>query len=173
MRGTVYVFPRNCGPFIGECSQLLAVPVTAIFNSSLGDGVLPILWKTATVISLSKKYPPVENDVRPISHTTIIANVLESLELKWVDVYVKPQIGIKQYGEMAGTRTTDALVEWYESTDVIFVRVLFLYCSKAFNLINHDIQLSKMVRMDVHAHLVRWMAAFLLDREQRLQIRSP
>ena len=58
--------------------------------------------------------------------------MFESLVLKWVNVYVKPQIGDKQYGGMAGAYTTDALVEmlhkWYESTDVTcnFVRVLFL-----------------------------------------------
>ena len=71
-----------------------------------------------------KKHPPVtiDNDIRPISLTPIIAKVFESLELKWVDVYVKPHIDDKQYGGMAGTCTTDALVEmlhkWYESTDI-------------------------------------------------------
>ena len=75
-----------------------------------------------------------------------------------------------------GTCTTDALVEmlhkWYESTDVTgnFVRVLFLDYSKAFDLINHDILLNKMVGMEVPANLVRWMAAFLVDREQRLKV---
>jgi len=42
--------------------------------------------------------------------------------LKWLSVYVKPQIDDKQYGEMAGICTTDTLVvmlhKWYESTDV-------------------------------------------------------
>ena len=82
-----------------ECSHLLAAPVTVIFNSSLREGVLPNLWKTATVIPLSKKHPPVsiDNDIRPISLTPIIAKVFESLMLKWVDVYVKPQIDDKQY----------------------------------------------------------------------------
>ena len=96
-----------------ECSHLLAAPVTAIFNSSLREGVLPKLWKTATIIPVSKKHPPVtiENDIRPISLTPIIAKVFESLLLKWVDVYVKPQIDDKQYGGMAGTCTMDALVE--------------------------------------------------------------
>ena len=68
---------------IDECSHLLATPVIAIFKSSLRDGVLPTLWKSATVIPLSKKHPPViiENDIRPISLAPIIANVFESLVL--------------------------------------------------------------------------------------------
>ena len=127
---------------------------------------------------MSKKHPPVtiEIDIRPISLTPIIAKVFESLVLKWVDVYVKPQIDDKQYGGMAGTCTTYALVEmlhkWYQSTGVTgnFVRVLFLDYSTAFDLINHDILLNKMVGMEVPAHLVRWMAAFLLDREQIVKI---
>ena len=108
--------------------------------------------------------------------TPIIAKVFESLVLKWVDVYVKPQIDDKQYGGMTGTCTADALVEMlhkvYESTDVTdnFVRVLFLDYSKAFDLINHDKLLNKMVGMEVPAHLVRWMAAFSLDREQMVNI---
>ena len=149
-------------------------------QSSLREGVLPTLWKTATVIPLSKKHPPVsiDNDIRPISLTPIIAKVFESLVLKWVDVYVKPQIDDKQYGGMAGTCTTDALVEmlhkWYESTNVTghFVRVLFLDYSKAFDLINHDILLNKMVGMEVPAHHVRRMVAVLLDRDQRVTVGS-
>ena len=147
-----------------ECSHLLAVPVTAIFNSSIRESVLPNLWKTATIIPVSKKHPPVtiENDIRPISLTSIIAKVFESLVLKWVDYYVKPQID----------DLVEMLHKWYESTDVMgnFVKVLFLDYSKAFDLINHDILLNKMTGMEVPAHLVRWMAAFLLDREQSVKI---
>ena len=66
----------------------------------------------------------------------------------------------------------EMLHKWYESTDVMgnFVGVLFFYYSKAFDLINRDILLNKMVGMEVPAHLVLWMAAFLLDREQRVKI---
>ena len=108
--------PDRIPPWVlKECTHLLAAPVTAIFDSSLREGVLPTLWKTATVIPLSKKHPPVtiENDIRPILLTPIIAKVFESLVLttKWVNVYDKPQIGDKLYGGMVGTCTTDALVE--------------------------------------------------------------
>ena len=76
------------------------------------------------VIPLSKKHPPdtVENYIRPISLTTILAKVLESLVLKWVDICVKHQIDDRQFGGMTGTCTTDVLVEmlymWYEATYV-------------------------------------------------------
>ena len=77
---------------------------------------------------------------------------------------------------MAGTGTTDALVEmlhkWYEATDEpgTTVRVLFLDYSKAFDLINHETLINKLVAMNLPAHIVRWMAAFLLDREQTVKI---
>ena len=51
-----------------------------------------------------------------------------------------------------------------------FVRVLFLDYKKACYLINHDILIDKLVKMELPAHLVRWMAAFLLDHEQRVKI---
>ena len=77
---------------------------------------------------------------------------------------------------MAGTCTTDVLVEmlqkWYEATDVTgnFVRVLFLDYRKALDLINYDILIDTLITMELLANLVRWMAAFLLDREQRVKI---
>ena len=79
---------------------------------------------------------------------------------------------------MSKTCTTDVLVEmphkWYEATYVKgnFVRVLFLDYRKAFDLINHDILIDKLVKMELPAHLVGWMAAFLLDREQRVKIKD-
>ena len=150
----------------------LTKPLGNIFNSSPREVVLPKLWKSATVIPLPKKHPPdtVENDIEPISMTPILAKVFESPVLKWVNICVKPQIDDRQFGGMAGTCTTDVLVEmlhkWYEATGVTgnFVRVLFLDYRKAFYLINHDILIDKLSTMELPAHLVRWMAEFLLDR---------
>ena len=158
-----------------DFAQKLAGPVTSIFNSSLREGVLPKLWKKATVIPLPKKRQPesIENDIRPIALTPILAKVFESIVLKWVDNIIIQQIDDKQFGGMAGTGTTDALMEmlhmWYKVTDEpgTTVRVLFLDYS---NLINHEILINKLVAMNLHAHIVRWTAAFLLDREQTVKI---
>ena len=73
-------------------SHLLAAPVTAIFNSIPREGVLPKLWKSTTVIPLRKKHPQdtVEIGFRPISRAPILANVVESFVLQWVDICVNP-----------------------------------------------------------------------------------
>ena len=46
----------------------VAAPLTALFNTSLRDCVIPALWKTGH-IPLPKKQPPrsIEKDIRPIS----------------------------------------------------------------------------------------------------------
>ena len=88
----------------------------------------------------------------------------------------------KQLGGLAGTSTTDALVEmthkWYEATDTrnTYVHGILTYAlsclifSKAFDLINHNILLEKLQAFGISAPILRWMAAFLLDRTQRVQI---
>ena len=171
--------PDNIPPWmVTNYAHLLAPPVTAIFNSSLREGKLHDLWKTATIVPVPKKHPPgsLENDIRPISLTPILAKVFEGIVLNWVDDVISPQIDERQFGGLAGTGTTDALVEmvhtWYEATDKpdTFVRVLLVDYSKAFDHINHDILIAKLYYMGLPAYLVRWMAAFLIDRQQSVKI---
>ena len=157
-------------------AHLLAAPVTSIFNSSIREGKLPGLWKTATVVPVPKKHPPgsPEGDIRPISLTPLLAKVFEAIVLNWVDDVITPQIDERLFGGLSGTGTTDALVEmvhtWYEASDQsdTFVRVLLVDYSKAFDHINHEILIAKLC--GIPAHLVRWMAAFLIDRQQCVNI---
>ena len=61
---------------------------------------------------------------------------------------------------------------WCEATDKpdTFVRVLLVDYSKAFDHINHEIMIAKLYDMGLPAYLVRWMAAFLIDRQQSVKI---
>ena len=132
----------------------------------------------ANIIPLTKSNPPasIHKDIRPISLTPIAAKVFESIVMEWVDNTIVSNVDPKQYGGLAGTSTTDALVEmthkWYEATDTLntYVRIVLLDFSKAFDLINHNISLEKLQAFGISAPILRWMAAFLLDRTQRVNI---
>lgn len=52
------------------------------------------------------------------------------------------------------------------------VRTLLLDYSKAFDLVNHNILLGKLRNAGTPACLVRWCAAFLVERQQRVKIGS-
>ena len=64
--------------------------------------------------------------------------------------------------------------KWYEATDKpnTYVRIVLLDFSKAFDLINHSILLQKLQVFGIPAPILRWMAAFLLDRTQRVKIEN-
>ena len=85
---------------VNNYAHLLAAPVTAIFNSSLREGNLPDLWKTATVVPMPKKHPPgsLQSDIRPTSLTPILAKVFETIVLNWADDVITPQIDERQFG---------------------------------------------------------------------------
>ena len=168
------------GWILKEHSNLLAPPITAIFNSSLREGIVPPMWKSAIVIHVPKKHPPtqIQKDIRPISLTPIISKVFESIVLDWVEYFTETQINDDQFGCIKGSSAVDALVEivhkWYEATDTLgtYVRILLLYFSKAFDRINHDILLKKLRLCGLPPHLLRWKAAFLLDRSQRVKVNN-
>ena len=94
--------------------------------------------------------------------------------MKYVDDIVCDTIDSKQFGGIAGTSVTDALVEmthkWYEATDKLstYVRVVMLDFSNAFDLINHHILLDKLTTSGLPVHIVRWIGVFLLDRSQKV-----
>ena len=60
----------------------------------------------------------------------------------------------------------------YGATDTrnTYVRLVLLDFSKAFDLVNHNILLEKLQVFGIAAPILRWMAAFLLDRTQRITI---
>ena len=157
--------------------NVLAPPLTAIFNNSLREDVLPMEWKMANVIPLLKTSPlSIVKDIRPISLTPIAAKVFESIIMKWVDETIEGEIVAKQFGGISGTSTIDVLVElahmWYKATDKLnsYVRVILLDLCKVFDLINHHVLLCKLQSYGLPAHILRWMATFLLDRTQRVEI---
>ena len=96
-----------------DYATILAPPVCAIFNSSLREGTVPVLWKCADVRPVPKIRPPapIDKDLRPISLTPVLSKCLEKFMCTWIMDITMDQIDPQQYESIKGTSTVHALVE--------------------------------------------------------------
>ena len=117
----------------------------------------------------------VENDLRPISLTSPIAKVLEGFSAESLITSVFNKLDNKQFA-LPGRSTTQALIFFMhpilEALDSCgrYIRIFFSDFSKGFDLVDHIVLLSELNNLDVDPHLIRWIAAFLTNRSQRVRI---
>ena len=153
-------------------------PLCSIFNSSLRQGFFPSLWKSANVLPIPKSSPApnIDSDFRPISLTPILSKILETFPYRWLLQSVSNQIDPLQFGSQRGSSASMALVhllhKWYEACDDLgsSLRICLLDFSKAFDRVDHNVLLKKLVQMAFHPVLINWIADFLSNRLQRTKI---
>ena len=156
----------------------LSEPICHIFNTSVQEGSIPALWKCADVIPLPKtsSVKSAEDDLRPISLTTVLSKILENYICTWLWPYISECTDPNQYGCIKNSSTTHALIRlvnnWLKATDSPgnIVRSCMIDFSKAFDRIDHNINLRKLKDLDVHPLLLNWIADFLRDRKQRVKL---
>jgi hypothetical protein len=69
-----------------ENSASLSRPLASIFNASIQEGNIPLLWKSANVSPVPKSSPAldIDSDFRPISLTSIVSKIFESFPHNWL-----------------------------------------------------------------------------------------
>ena len=161
-----------------DFANVLAAPITSIFNASLAQSSVPSIWKSADVVPLPKVNPPklVEKDLRPIALTPVLAKTLEGFVCKWIDELCPDSDDPLQFGCVKSSCTTHCLVEllhnWATVTDTprYYIRILLIDFSRAFDKIDHNILLDKYSESDVPVFLVNWKYSFLCERQQCVKI---
>ena len=156
-----------------DFAPLLCEPVCGIFNASVRECKMPLLWKRADVVPVPKVNPPtsIESDLRPISMTPTISKVVGS----WILDAVGSQLDTRQFGGRKGRSTAHALVDmlhhWHKALDDCHsVCVLFVDYAKAFDHVDHNIVIQKLRSLNVTDFIVRWVTSFLCERQQRVKI---
>ena len=153
-----------------EFGPELAMPFCDIFNSSLQEGVFPRRWKKAFAVPVPKISIPVSlHDIRPVSLTPNPGKALERLVAEEVWKTISPQLDPRQYGNVKGSSCLHYLVDFVDfvsenvdkSNEVAAVTIDL---SKAFDLIDHNILIKKLLDLNVHESLVKWIASFISDR---------
>ena len=151
----------------------LAPVIRDIYNQSLREGYIPSLLKSYIVSPFPKVILPraIESDLRPISLTCTLAEVMEGFTCSRLIPFSIKKIDHHQYARKEHS-TTDALLyilqavyEAVESGEVS-ARLFFTDFTKVFvliDLIGHTILMQKLAKLELYPIFLKWIAAFLTN----------
>lgn len=158
--------------FIIKCARSLSTPLTNLFERSLSEGVVPVIWKSAYITPIHKKGP--KNDVvnyRPISKLCLFAKILEKIIHGQVYASLKHTFSDEQHGFLKGRSTTSNLIlcSDYLSEHMSKpsqVDVVYTDYSKCFDSIDHLLLLRKLQCVGIRGNLYRWFTSYVQNRYQ-------
>ncbi|KAL1448575.1 hypothetical protein WDU94_009878 [Cyamophila willieti] len=152
------------------CIHALAPVLCNIFNVCLSSGKFPNLWKTAIVVPVPKTSNV--NDVknyRPISLLTNFSKLFEKIIVDHISCHVKNLLSPHQHGFVQGRSTTTNLVSFLQFTapavlNRLQVDTIYFDLSKAFDLVNHDKLVKKLVKFGLSPAYTSFFEAYLKRR---------
>ena len=161
---------------LAEMAEQLAEPFQALFSTSLEEGILPQGCKDGNVTPIfkkDKKHQP--GNYRPVSLTSIPCRVMEKLVRNAIMEHLinNNLLSKFQHGFIkARSCTTQLLAVLDVWTDVIEqgenVDAIYLDYAKVFDTVPHTRLLAKLSGYGIGGKLIKWIAAFLEGRRQRV-----
>ena len=138
-----------------DLAPYIAPPICSIFNCSVREGHVPDVWKQANVVPVPKVHPPkdITTDLRPISLTATLCKHLERIVGTWMMNSIKDKLDQDQFGGMPGLSATHVLDY-----------------SKAYDHIDHNMVIQKLIDLGVPETITRLVETFLDNRQQRVKI---
>ena len=159
-----------------ELSKSLSKPLTYLFNKSIIDGKLPTDWKSANVSAIFKKGEKSDaNNYRPVSLTSIICKVLESIIRDIMQDFLENLCLYSpcQHGFRKNRSCTSQLLEVVEDFTSYLDNnetfdVIYLDFRKAFDSVPHKRLLNKLKSYGITGKVHTWIESFLTNRTQKV-----
>ena len=163
-----------------ECSKELALPVLLIVRRSLDSSSVPTLWLVAAVCPIYKKGDKLDPlNYRPVSLTCVLCKICEMIVRKIIVNHLEANelITDSQHGFRERRSTLTNLLVYMEALteamdQQIPVDVNYLDCQKAFDTGPHARLLKKLETYGIRGKILEWIRAFLIGREQYVEIRG-
>ena len=169
--------PDGLGPqILQELKDIIASPLATIMRRSLEEGTVPKDWKTANVTPIYKKgNKSSPGNYRPVSLTSVCGRILESIIKDEVVDHLERNKLIKksQHGFMRGKSCTSNLLAFLDKVTAAVdngeaVDVVYLDFAKAFDKVPVERLLKKVEAHGISGQILRWIGAWLRNREQRV-----
>ncbi|GAB0206374.1 mitochondrial enolase superfamily member 1 [Grus japonensis] len=161
-----------------ELADVIARPLSIIFERSWRTGEVPEDWRKANVTPVFKKGRKEDpGNCRPVSLTSIPRKVMEQLILGVINKHVeeKKVIGSGQHGFTKGKSCLANLIAFYDGMtswvdEGRAVDVVYLDFSKAFDTVSHKLSNEDVRKCGMNEWPVRWVKNWLNGRAQRVVI---
>ena len=161
-----------------EVRTEIVSPLKIIFERSFDLGCLPQEWKMGVVTAIYKKGNKTEmGNYRPVSLTSIICKVLESLIRDHIMEYLCTNnlINKRQYGFMKGRSTSLQLLHMLDRWTKFLesggqVDAIYTDFEKAFDKVPHRRLIKKLQAIGIELGLIKWISAFLTNRKHCVRV---
>ena len=160
---------------VTELSDILAIPLTVIFNRTLAGEEWPELWKRETVVVIPKtKIPDSLSQCRNLSCTPLFSKVLERIIFKRLTA--EAPLSERQYGGIKKCGVDHFLVDSWNTilTDLdehgSASNIVSLDFEKAFNRLDHSACIAALEAKGVSQTTLTLVSSFLEDRTMQVRI---
>ena len=159
-----------------KTKEILAKPLSLLFNSSIENNIIPSEWKRANITPIFKTgdKAKVEN-YRPVSLTPFYGKVLEKIIKKRIEIFLSETklINDSQHGFLKGRSCLSNLLISQESVISSIdggspVDIIYLDFQKAFDKVPHDRLMAKIRGAGIGGRVADWLENWLSGRLQRV-----
>ena len=171
----------NIGPrLLKLAAPCIAEGITFICNNSIRSSCFPDKWKEAKVSPFHKSGPLEEiNNYRPITILPVLSKVLErhvsdslTMYLNENDLLHKTQSGFRSH-HSCETALNHMIDSWLNAIDDgNMIGVVLVDFKKAFDLVDHDILLTKLGIYGIKNEPLSWFKSYLSQRQQQVSINN-
>ena len=154
--------------------SVICYPLSSFLNCSISFSVFPTSWKCACIKPLHKSGDRTcPSNYRPISLLHVGSKLLEKCVQKQLSSYLHHndllfpyQSGFRQT-HSTQTLLLHCLDDWYKALDrKQFIGVVFLDISKALDTVDHNLLLTKLLKLGLSSFAVAWLQSYLSNRSQ-------
>ena len=165
---------------VKQCIKLLKKPLANIYNASLESGIFPDQLKIAKVVPVYKKGDKKDvQNYRPIALLSAFSKLLEKLVYNRLMAFIEGNgvLTEAQHGFRTTKSTKTALQIFIQSTQEAIEEKtnpigIFLDFTKAYDVLNHKVLLSKLNSYGVRGVANSWFESYLSHRKQCVEINT-
>ena len=161
-----------------ELADIISTPLGLLVSKTIKDGNISEDWNKANISPIYKKGSRnrAEN-YRPISLTSIVCKIMESLIKEYVMDHIRANILLssRQYGFISGRSTVTQLLRYLNSCAETIVNggvtdTIYLDFAKAFDTVPHLRLIGKLKSYGIEGDILKWIRAFLSGRTQVVKV---